>query len=428
MADLVVVVPSRGRPDAARALAEAFKATCRADTFLVFAVDDSDPTKDEYGTACDGVRSGTLILPSTTMVEALNLAATRLPQHQDAFAVGFMGDDHHPRTVGWDAAYLAALRDLGTGIVYGDDLLQGARLPTQCAMTTDIVRALGFMAPPPLRHMYVDNFWKDLGRAAGCLRYLPEVVIEHLHPIAGKAEWDEGHVRVNAAEVYEADAAAYEAYRALAFKADADRVRALTLPARSDAHEWRLFPEGTVPEYTEPEWYATREHAPHLEQAGHRERLMVSAGLVAEAAHGRNLSTVVDLGAGDGGLLSLLGPRLRAWGYDLMPENLDAAKGRGVDVRLGDVVAGEIEWGQIAVCTEMLEHLVDPHAFVRRIAEHAEVLVCSSPALERPGSAYEFHTWCWDFDGYRALVEQAGFAVRRQRQVGPFQVILAARP
>jgi hypothetical protein len=91
-------------------------------------------------------------------------------------------------------------------------------------------------------------------------------------------------------------------------------------------------------------------------------------------------------------------------------------------------VADDIEWGRIAVCTEMLEHLVDPHAFVRRIADHADVLVCSSPSVERPGSAYEFHTWCWDFDGYRSLVERAGFVVRRQRQVGPFQVVLAVKP
>lgn len=192
-------------------------------------------------------------------------------------------------------------------------------------------------------------------------------------------------------------------------------------------HEWRLFDEGTVPEYTRPEWYAGREHAPHLEQVGHRDRLMQTAAYVAQAAFAGKLRTVVDLGSGDGGLLSLLGPSLTAWGYDLMPANLDAAKERGVDVRYGDVVEGDIEWGRIAVCTEMLEHLVDPHAFVRRIGQRAQVLVCSSPWMERAGFAYEFHTWAWDLEGYRALVEQGGFKVQRQRQVNGFQVILAVR-
>jgi hypothetical protein len=191
--------------------------------------------------------------------------------------------------------------------------------------------------------------------------------------------------------------------------------------------EWCLFEAGTVPEWTRPEWYIGREHAPHLEQDAHRPRLLLSANLVAQAAFTWSLSTVVDLGSGDGGLLSLLGPNLSAWGYDLMPTNIAAAQGRGVDVRYGDVLTGEVKWGQIAVATEMLEHLIDPHGFVATIYEHAQVLVCSSPYMERPGAAYEFHTWCWDFDGYRALVEGGGWTVKQHKVSGPFQIIQALR-
>lgn len=192
-------------------------------------------------------------------------------------------------------------------------------------------------------------------------------------------------------------------------------------------HEWRLFPEGTIPEYTTAEWYTSRDHAPHLEQAAHRARLLASAGLVALAAMGTGLRTVVDLGSGDGGLLSLLGPGLTGWGYDLMPANLAAAKERGVDVRYGDVLNDPIEWADIAVCTEMLEHLVDPHGFVATIGEHARALVCSSPWQERPGTAYEFHTWAWDFDGYRAMIEDGGWKVGHHRTAGPFQVVMAVK-
>lgn len=192
-------------------------------------------------------------------------------------------------------------------------------------------------------------------------------------------------------------------------------------------HEWQLFDEGTIPECTRPEWYAGRERAPHLEE-GHRPRMMRAALFVAQAAWEHQLRTVVDLGAGDGGTLSLLGKSLRAWGYDLSPENVTGAKERGVDVRLGDVVADAIEWADIAMATEMLEHLVDPHAFLREAARHARVLVCSSPADERPGRAYEYHTWAWDETGYRQLVEQAGYAVRKHVREGRFQVLLAVRP
>lgn len=204
MPDLVVVVPSRGRPEAARTLAQVFAQTCTADTELVFAVDMDDPALGEYPP------EHLFVSPGTTMVEALNTAA--VVAARDAFAVGFMGDDHCPRTYGWDRAYVEALRELGSGIVYGDDLLQGRRLPTQCAMTSDIVRALGYMSPPGLAHLYVDNAWLSLGMAAGCIRYLPDVVVEHRHPVAGLAAWDAGYARVNSSAMYDRDQDAFETY------------------------------------------------------------------------------------------------------------------------------------------------------------------------------------------------------------------------
>ena len=42
MSDLVVIVPSRGRPGAAHELRDAFNATCALDTQLVFAIDKRD--------------------------------------------------------------------------------------------------------------------------------------------------------------------------------------------------------------------------------------------------------------------------------------------------------------------------------------------------------------------------------------------------
>jgi hypothetical protein len=192
--------------------------------------------------------------------------------------------------------------------------------------------------------------------------------------------------------------------------------------------EWRLFEDGTVPECTTADWYAGRERAPHLEEESHRPRLLRSSSLAAQLAMNHNLRTLVDLGAGDGGLLSLLGPAMRGWGYDLAPANVEAAKGRGVDVRQGDVVEGEIDWGSDcgrdgdARAPRRPARVRPPHRGARR---GARVLV---PVHESNVSHYEFHTWAWDFDGYRALVEQAGLEVKVHDAVGPFQVIMAVKP
>lgn len=233
MADLVVIVPSRERPEAAHELVQAFRDTCTADTFLLFAVDGSDPTRGDYPLG-DGRQTVVEISDSSNMGEALAGAVSLVvgphyssPPYLRPFAVGFMGDDHRPRTKGWDQFYLDALRELGTGIVYGNDLLQGERIPTQVAMTSDIVRALGHMAPPPLIHMYFDDYWKELGTRAGCIRYLPDVVVEHMHPLAGKAEWDAGYERVNAKSMYAADHAAYTRWRYMNLPAEVAKVKAL---------------------------------------------------------------------------------------------------------------------------------------------------------------------------------------------------------
>lgn len=218
MPELVVVVPTRGRPAAAAALASAFAKTRTADTVLLLAVDESDPCLDTYREVAEEL-AGDLapwlrlaVTPSASMVEALNTAARGVTGWPEPpLAIGFCGDDHRPRSGGFDRAYLDAL-EARPGIAYGDDLVMGAMLPTQCAMSTEVVRALGHMAPPVLRHLYLDNYWLTLGRAADCLTYLPEVVVEHVHPITGKVPWDEGHARVNDPALYERDRRAFEAY------------------------------------------------------------------------------------------------------------------------------------------------------------------------------------------------------------------------
>lgn len=228
MADLTVIVPSRARPDAAAALIETFQQTCTADTHLLFAVDDNDPTLDVYRNLADQDWVDVLAAGGEpkNMVTALNSAAEHVVA-LGPFAVGFMGDDHRPRTRGWDAAYVGALRELGTGIVFGDDLLQGGRLPTQCAMTTDIPRELGYMSPTTLVHMYVDNFWLSLGRQAQCIQYMPTVIVEHVHPAAGKVEWDEGHKRVNQPGIYAKDERAFSEYCQTSLADDVKKVRVL---------------------------------------------------------------------------------------------------------------------------------------------------------------------------------------------------------
>jgi hypothetical protein len=209
---LTVIVPSRGRPDAALELVNAVVDTRQiASTNVVVAVDSNDQMLDLYREVCD-VRSDVSrieVVQGGWMVAALNEAAMRVVSDPAITAVGFLGDDHRPRTHGWDSSYLSALNELGAGVVYGDDLLQHEFVPTQCAMSAEIIRQLGWMAHPTLKHMYVDTLWRDMARPVGKLRYLPDIVVEHLHYLNNKATMDAGYERVNDPVVYQVDEEAF---------------------------------------------------------------------------------------------------------------------------------------------------------------------------------------------------------------------------
>jgi hypothetical protein len=204
--DLVVLIPTRGRPDNAVALEQAFVDTnTKAARFYI--VDFNDETRSQYSWKLP-VESVIMIHNETGgMAYPLNYIARQFIGEFDNFA--FMGDDHRPRTANWDEKFVEELYT-GSDIVYGNDLFQGSALPTAVAMSGEIVEALRGMVPDTQRHLYLDNFWLKLGQDLGSIKYLPDVIIEHCHAFNGKAPMDENYARVNAPEVYSADKVAFD--------------------------------------------------------------------------------------------------------------------------------------------------------------------------------------------------------------------------
>lgn len=209
---MCVVVPSRGRPENAARLAQAFIDT-QTEADLYFIIDNDDPKWNEYAKnenikclPADNKTGGCANSLNTGAVYLLDFS--KFPLY-DYFI--FMGDDHLPRTQNWDKAFIQALGQ-NTGIVYGNDLLQGENLPTAFGMSRDLVEELQGMTFPGCIHLFFDNFVKQLGIDLNYLKYLPNVIIEHLHPVAGKAEMDEGYARVNQPKWYEEDLLALQKY------------------------------------------------------------------------------------------------------------------------------------------------------------------------------------------------------------------------
>lgn len=214
--ELAVIVPSRNRPQAVHQLATSFASTCSSWTSLILVVDEDDQDLEEYRDAVASVYPTYAAIQllvqgdGGNMITGCNVGAARALEMTSG-AIGFMGDDHRPRTRGWDRAYIDTLK-AKPGIVYGNDLLQGEYLPTQFAVSARIVENLGFLAPPTLVHLYMDDYWLRMGRLCECVTYLPDVIVEHMHPAAGKVDSDAGYERVNAAEINQGDRAALNAH------------------------------------------------------------------------------------------------------------------------------------------------------------------------------------------------------------------------
>jgi len=212
--DVLVIVPTRGRPDASIEFHKEFLAKSMISD-LMFAIDEDDA--DNYP-RIDGVLYE--VNPRMGMNGTLNHVATK---YADKYKyIAFMGDDHRIRTFGWDIVMTEKMGSLG--VAYGNDLIQGQALPTAVLMSSNIIKAIGYMAPPKQKHMYLDNFWLDLGTRLNAIHYLEDVIIEHLHFSVGKSDMDSSYQETNDSAIYNADKVAYDEYLSTQMDIDLDKI------------------------------------------------------------------------------------------------------------------------------------------------------------------------------------------------------------
>ena len=212
--DVLVIVPTRGRPDASIEFHKEFLAKSMISD-LMFAIDEDDA--DNYP-RIDGVLYE--VNPRMGMNGTLNYVATK---YADKYKyIAFMGDDHRVRTFGWDIVMTEKIGSLG--VAYGNDLIQGQALPTAVLMSSNIINAIGYMAPPKQKHMYLDNFWLDLGTKLNAIHYLEDVIIEHLHFSVGKSDMDSSYQETNDSAIYNADKVAYDEYLSTQMNVDIEKI------------------------------------------------------------------------------------------------------------------------------------------------------------------------------------------------------------
>lgn len=219
--------PSRGRPSQCDTLITSFLKTARHST-LKICLDHCDPTLEQYRTMIAG-RVPYVIDFRKTTTKIIN-------EHWEFSADCFRwfsvtNDDFVYHTDAWDEKLIGSLKlHGGQGVVFGNDLLQGARLPTCSIVSREIVKALGWLQMPGLTHLFGDNVWQHLGANAGCLLYRSDVIIEHRHWCGKKAEMDDTYKETNGSAMYDKDQLAFIKWLHTSAPDDILKVKAVTDP------------------------------------------------------------------------------------------------------------------------------------------------------------------------------------------------------
>jgi len=198
-------------------LIESCAKTCRADTILAFGFDEDDDQLTANLAAADGMLA--TVRPRMGLAHWTNYLSAK---HEDTRWQASIGDDMVPVTDGWDERLCEAAGS--SGMAYPNDRRR-ADLPEAIVMSTALIRALGWFCEPTLSHWFVDAVWRDLGHAAGCLRYLPDVVVEHRHPNVPGSGASPDATYSDAASGFAADMAAYQKWRMKRMRADIETVR-----------------------------------------------------------------------------------------------------------------------------------------------------------------------------------------------------------
>jgi hypothetical protein len=125
--------------------------------------------------------------------------------------VGILNDDFEVVSKDWDKKLIAHL-DGKNYVSANDRSLRTFSMPvTATAWSMPLLKALGWpIYPPSLQHLFIDDCWRDLGKATGCWRIAADCVVLHKHVMFGAAQSDSTHEKVYNQKAWDHDQAIYQ--------------------------------------------------------------------------------------------------------------------------------------------------------------------------------------------------------------------------
>src|SRR6266487_3154917 len=166
------------------------RSTAAGPVQFVFRVDEDDPQAlpDDMDYRDVMVAAGPRAVLSSLWNDAYRYSAGEIVMQGD--------DEVIFRTPGWDQLIEDAFSQVPDRIafVHGRDGHQpDGTFGTLGFLHRRWPDAVGYVTPPYFSCDYGDTWLNDVANELGRRVYLPEVMTEHMHPVAGKGEWDRTH-------------------------------------------------------------------------------------------------------------------------------------------------------------------------------------------------------------------------------------------
>ena len=184
-----VLCPTRGRPSNMLRLAESIfsMASSKGEVELIFYIDEDDTVSKEKAEELVlrypiKYMVGPRIVLSQMWNECYKLAST------DSEIFHHCGDDVVFRTPQWNLRIEEEFEKVEDRIlfVFGrDGIVDSPVLGTHGFVHKNWVDVIGYFVPPYFEYCYNDTWLTEVATSLGRVRYLPEILIEHLHPCIG---------------------------------------------------------------------------------------------------------------------------------------------------------------------------------------------------------------------------------------------------
>lgn len=186
------LLASRGRPASIQRFIDAWYKT-HASTPVYLRLDLCDPTIEEYK-KLKYPKEFIVVIDSRARLGAAMTEILRVYPNEPWY--GLLADDLNPISEFWDTQLIEAAGS--NYISQANDLSPKPKNYCHPCIGGNLVRKAGFFGFPLTTHYCLEVVWKDLvKRDSRFGRYLPNVVVENLHPDFNKSTFDVTYQEAN---------------------------------------------------------------------------------------------------------------------------------------------------------------------------------------------------------------------------------------